>query len=117
MELDKIKEYLLTSSKKNLLVIYLLFLGTIVSIYLPIIGIILAYVNQQPYDLTYYSHYQLLCRTFWIYLIANGLMYVSIILIFIIPLLTIWLIIRLVIGLKYLFDDLPHPNPTTYWFR
>jgi uncharacterized membrane protein len=116
---DEIKEYL-QAGRKNLIVIYVLYLCGIIVPLLPIIGVISAYLNKNSYDRIYQSHYIFLIRTF---LFGLGGIVVSQIatIIFIGPLIyfavLIWFIARIVIGFKYLIDNKEHPNPLTFLIR
>jgi uncharacterized membrane protein len=116
---NEINQYL-QAGKKNLIVIYILYLGGVAAPLLPIIGAVLAYVNKDVNDRLLASHYTLLFRTFWMVL-AGTLLSVVTAIIFIGPiiygLVVIWAVFRLVIGLKYLTNDLEHPNPLSLWIK
>ena len=116
---DDIKEYL-QPGRKNLIVIYILYLCGIIVPLLPIIGAISAYLNKNSFDKTYQSHYIFLLRTFCF---GVGGIFLSMIttIIFIGPLIyfavLIWFIARIVIGFRYLIDNREHPNPLTFLIR
>lgn len=116
---DEIKEYIKTG-KKNLILIYVLYLCGIVAPIFPLVGVVMAYINRAAADQFLASHYIFVFRTFLLGCLG---VFVSIIttLIFIGPviyaLVLIWFILRTAIGLKYIADNREHPNPTTFWIK
>ncbi len=106
--------------KKNLIVLYVLFLCGIVAPLLPVIGAVFAYINKDIADKTFASHYTFMLRTFCIGVIGLIISAVTTV-ILIGPILyvclAIWFILRIAVGFKYLLNDLPHPNYMTYWIK
>jgi uncharacterized membrane protein len=102
--------------------IYILYLAFIVLPLLPmlpIIGLIIAYIFQNDAKTYLKSHYQYLIRSFWM-----GILYFSIAIltfpllvgIILVPLCFIWLLIRMVIGLKSLLHQEAIAKPKTWGF-
>jgi uncharacterized membrane protein len=97
--------------------IYILYLVTLVAGVTSLIGVIMAYVNRSDAPVWVQSHYQFQIRTFWI-----GLLYFSVssvALMFLIgfvllPLSTIWWIVRCVKGLQATSSGVPYPNATSW---
>lgn len=116
---DKIKKYF-APSKTNLTVIYLLYLFGLVAPVLPLIGFILAYINKDIKNKILASHYIFVIRTFCLGLVGiiiatittkiliGAMLYIMIV---------IWFVIRVVIGFKYLIDNIRYPNPLTFWIQ
>ncbi len=107
------------NSQSTAKVVYLLMLVNIIVQFLGIIGVIIAYVHKSGAPAWLQTHYQFQIRTFWIglLLIVGGIFLWSagvgaIILLFWL----VWLIVRCVKGMKYLDQNQPHPNPTTWLF-
>lgn len=84
-----------------------------------LIAIIIAYVYRSDSPEWLQSHFDFQIRTFWI-----GLLYVSVgvitafigVGVIILIGATIWLIVRCVKGIKALDQQLPHPDPKTWWW-
>ncbi len=93
----------LSSSRGNAKIVYFLFLASLVFGITAIIGIVMAYMNQQDVESWLKTHYQYQIRTFWIGIlfafIASILMFVGIGYIMYLVL-VIWMIVRCVKGLK-----------------
>ena len=118
--MDKeIKQYI-QAGKKNLTMLYILYLCGIVAPLLPVIGAIFAYLNKDIKDKMLASHYIFIFRTFYIGFIGIIISFITTI-IFIGPLLyicvVIWFILRIAFGFKYLLNDMPHPNYMTFWIK
>ncbi len=125
---DDLKQYLL-AGKKNLVLIYILYLCGFVAPIFPLIGAVMAYLHKDCSDYFCRSHYIFTLRTFVISLGAFilsfiiTLVFISLIpvLAFIAPvsyfLLTGWFILRVAVGFKYLVEDKAHPNPKTWLIR
>jgi uncharacterized membrane protein len=116
---EKVKQYL-EASKKNLTVIYILYLcGVVVPVFV-LIGAVMAYVNKDKGDRILAGHYIFILRTFVIGLIGYIISIITTV-ILIGPILYMglcgWFIARIVMGLKYLVEDYPHPNPLTFWIN
>lgn len=99
--------------------IYILYLVSFIAGITAIIGVIMAYVNQDDAEPWLQTHYQFLIHTFWkaliLSLISMALMMVVIGFITII-LVMLWIIIRCVKGLKYIDAREAHPDPTGWGF-
>ncbi|MCF6346420.1 MAG: DUF4870 domain-containing protein [Thiomicrorhabdus sp.] len=101
------------------MIIYALYLANFVIPFAAIIGVIMAYVNKGDENDFLQSHYQFQIRTFWIgllYFIIGSLLTLILIGWLILLFYAIWLIIRCVKGFKYLNDQQPIPNPTSWMF-
>jgi len=115
----EIKQYL-NPGKKNLIVVYVLFLCGIIAPPLPIIGAIFAYINKDITDKTLASHYIFLFRTFCIWCIGGIICTIAIIVIIssiLYILLSIWFMLRIIIGFKYLLNNQAISNYMTYWIK
>jgi uncharacterized membrane protein len=118
---DEIKQYL-QPGKKNLIIIYVFYLCGSVAPLLPIIGAIVSYYNRNnTKDDIFISHYSFIIRTFAIWVVStvismtiNATSFLQVVLSMCI---LIWLILRVTMGLRYLIEDVAHPNPVTYWIK
>lgn len=85
-----------------------------------IIGLIAAYVLREPGDSRLIaSHYRFLIRTFWIgllYGVVGGLLSLVVIGWFVLIFATIWYIVRLVRGYKFLYRREPIQDPGSWMF-
>jgi len=116
---DEIKQYL-DPGKKNLILIYVLYLcGILVPIF-PIMGAIFAFANQNNANDLWRSHYIFAFRTFCI-AVAGAFLATITTLIFIAPILGvlvfIWVTVRSIIALQFLLEETPHPNPSSFWIK
>ncbi len=99
--------------------IYILYLAGFVVGITPLIGLVLAYIYQDEAPAWLQTHYRFLIRTFWIGLLygmissALCLVLVGFALLFIVSL---WIIIRCIHGLKYISRGEAYPNPATWGF-
>lgn len=101
------------------MVIYVLYLLNLAIPFAALVGIIMAYVNRGDAEAFLPSHYRFQIRTFWIGLLFGfiGTLLTVIAIGWLILLLTlIWLIIRCVIGIKYLNKQQEVPNPGSWMF-
>ena len=101
------------------MIIYALYLASIVIPFTFFIAVIIAYVNKSDEANFLQSHYQFQIRTFWIGLLYSivGLLLTFILIGWLVLLFyVIWLIIRCVKGFKYLNNQQPIPNPTSWMF-
>jgi uncharacterized membrane protein len=116
---DDVKEYL-DPGKKNLILIYILYLCGLIIPVLPIVGAVFAFANQGQQNKFLQSHYIFVFRTFYIGLAAAFIAMIATF-IFIGPILYIlifvWLVVRSIIAIKYLLEENPHPNPLTFWIK
>jgi uncharacterized membrane protein len=102
---------------RGALIIYILYLVTLMSGVTSVIGLVMAYVYRGDGSSWIDSHYQLQIRTFWIGLLYAGIAFVAtavmigwLILLF----LAVWYVVRIVKGMRYLRSGRPYPNPTTW---
>ncbi|VAW47169.1 Probable transmembrane protein [hydrothermal vent metagenome] len=101
------------------MVIYALYLANFVIPFTALIGVIIAYVNKSNETNFLQSHYQFQIRTFWIgllYAIIGFILTMILIGWIILLFYAVWLIIRCVQGFKYLNNQQPIPNPTSWMF-
>jgi|JFJP01.1.fsa_nt_gi uncharacterized membrane protein len=116
---EQIKEYL-EPGKKNIILIYVLFLGSLVFPIVCFLGGAFAYANKSDANEVLRSHYLFAYTNFFICVIAF-ILSSMINLIFIFPLLyvmvLVWFVLRGIVALQFLFRNLPHPNPLTFWIK
>jgi len=101
------------------MIIYALYLANLVIPFTALIGVIMAYINKSDENNFLQSHYQFQVRTFWIgllYLIIGGILTLIAIGWLVLLFYVVWLIIRCVKGFKYLSNQQPIPNPTSWMF-
>ena len=116
---DEFAQYL-GACKKNLVIVYLLYLCGIIAPLLLIIGTVFTYINKDTKDTILSSHYLFLYRTFWIgatMLLISVITTIIFVGIIIYALLFIWFIIRVGFGFRCLMNNYPHPNPLTFMIR
>ncbi len=100
-------------------IIYALFLANLIVPLTALVGVIMAYINKGDAPEFLQSHYQFQIRTFWIGLLYGviGLLTLAVFIGWIIILFTVvWLIVRCVKGFKYLNQNQPMPDPTSWMF-
>ncbi|PVB63124.1 DUF4870 domain-containing protein [Labrenzia sp. 011] len=104
---------------KNVSLVYILYLVSILIGFTSLIGIIFAYLNRGKAGGWVDSHYTFQIRTFWIgilfALIGIVLTFVFIGIFLLIAVL-IWMIIRCIKGLQLAARGEPVPNPQTWMF-
>jgi uncharacterized membrane protein len=115
---DDVEEYL-DPGKKNLILIYILYLCGIIIPVLPIVGAVFAFANQGHKKEFWQSHYILAFRTFYIALAAA---FVAMITTFVLGtilyiVIFVWFVVRSIIAMRYLLEESPHPNPLTFWIK
>ena len=101
------------------IIIYTLYLANFVIPFTSLIGVILAYINKNDDTSFLQSHYQFQIRTFWIgllYFFVGALLTLILVGWLILLFYAVWLIIRCVKGLRYLINQQPIPNPTSWMF-
>ncbi|MCF6298838.1 MAG: hypothetical protein L3J01_03060 [Thiomicrorhabdus sp.] len=101
------------------MIIYALYLASFIIPFTALVGVIMAYINKSDENTFLQSHYQFQIRTFWIgllYLIIGSLLTLILIGWLVLLFYAIWLIIRCVKGFKYLNNQQPIPNPTSWMF-
>lgn len=116
---DDIKEYL-EPGKKNLILIYILYLCGIIIPILPIIGVVFAFANQTHNNELWKTHYIFAFRTF-VLGIAGAFVAMITTFVFIglilYMLIFVWFVVRSIIAMQYLLEEIPHPNPLTFWIK
>jgi len=116
---DTIKEYL-EPGKKNLILIYVLFLLVLFSSVFPVLGAVFAFANLTHKNPILKSHYLFAFRTFCFGVIGA---FIALIMMFILIgpvvylLVSIWCILRSILAIQYLLEGAPHPNPLTFWIK
>ncbi len=109
----KIKQYL-DPGKKNLILIYILYLCGIIVPILPIVGAVFAFANKTNNNKIYQSHYIFAFRSFCFGVIGAFFAMVTTFL-FIGPILYmlifVWFVVRSIVALQYLLEEKSHPNP------
>lgn len=105
--------------KTTALIVYVLYLASLLVGITGLVGIIMAYVVKAEAPDWLKSHYSFLIRTFWIGLLAAfiGWVLVFVLIGWLVLLgLLVWWIVRCVQGLSYLSKNAPIPNPQTWMF-
>lgn len=106
-------------SENTAKIVYVLYLVAIFFGITGIVGVVMAYVNKESAPQWLQTHYRFQIRTFWIggvYLFLGATLSLVLIGWLILLFWVIWLIIRVVKGLKMLGDKKAHNNPTTWMF-
>lgn len=116
---EEIKEYL-QPGKKNLILIYILYLTGLLVPPFPFVGAAFAYANKSHSNKVWRSHYLFALRTFylglagWVVVYLTSFMYIG-------PIFRVlilgWLVVRSILALQFLFQESPHPNPQTLWIK
>lgn len=116
---EEIKQYL-DPGKKNLILIYILYLCGIIVPILPIVGAVFAFANKTNSSKLYRSHYIFAFRSFCFGILGAFVAMITT-LIFIGPILNmlifVWFVVRSIVALQYLLEEQPHPNPLTFWIK
>ena len=116
---DEIKKYI-EPGKKNLILVYILYLGGIIIPILPLVGVVFAFANMNHNDERWRSHYIFAFRTSGFGLLGIFVAMITT-LIFIGPILYmmifVWFVVRSIIALQFLLEDSSHPNPLTLWIK
>jgi uncharacterized membrane protein len=114
---DEVKEYL-QPGKKNLILIYALYLiGLLVPVF-PLVGAAFAYANKEYPNSNLQSHYIFALRTFYLGVIGLFISIITTIILigpFLYMVVFVWFVVRSIIALQLVFQDRPHPRPLTYW--
>lgn len=116
---EELKKYL-EPGKKNIILIYILYLSGFIFPILPLLGGAFAYANKSHSNKIWQSHYLFALRTFCICIIAFILSLITsstFIGMIIYILAIIWFVMRSVVALQFLLQNLPHPNPLTFWIK
>ncbi|MCG8492209.1 MAG: hypothetical protein MI743_11385 [Sneathiellales bacterium] len=101
------------NAAKNVKLIYILYLVSLLIGLTSIIGVIMAYVNKGDAPEWAQSHYRFQIRTFWIGLVMAliGMITTAFFIgIFILLFWLVWFIIRNVKGMKSAGEEQPYPN-------
>ncbi|MFO7787221.1 MAG: hypothetical protein R6W87_05515 [Halospina sp.] len=101
------------------MIVYALYLASLIAGITGIIGVVIAYVNGTVDDERLRTHYRFQIRTFWI-----GLLYMVVATItmpvgigwLILIWAVVWFLIRCVKGMVALNEGRAHPDPTTWLF-
>ncbi len=116
---EDIKEYL-DPGKKNLILVYILYLCGMIAPLLSIVGAVFAFANQNHKNKIWQSHYIFAFRTFGYGLLGFFVGFITtfifiglIINVFVF----VWFVATSILAVQYLLDNAPHPNPTTFWMR
>jgi uncharacterized membrane protein len=107
------------NAKTWVLGVYISYLLGLLLWFTPVVGVVIAYVFQDKAGDVLQSHYQFQIRTFWISFLFGLIVLISMFLLIgflLAPVLLIWFIVRCVVGLKYLYEDKPIPNPKSWLF-
>jgi uncharacterized membrane protein len=99
--------------------IYAIYLFSIIVPFLPIVGIIFAYIFENDARGHLVSHYRFLIRSFWIAILYFTISFASMIFLigFILtPICYVWWIIRMARGIKSLVHDEAIQYPATWLF-
>lgn len=116
---EQIKEYI-QPGKKNVILIYVLYLAGFLFPVLPLIGAAFSYANKSHQNKMLYTHYIFAFRSFCFCALGLFASFVATF-IFIGPLIyvvvLVWFIVRSIIALQFLFQDKPHPAPLTLWIK
>jgi len=114
---EQIPEPVTMSLKQSTQLIYILYLVNMVIPFLGIVGVIIAYSRRQGAAPGPRSHFTYQIYTFWLSLLYT-LIVLLLCLVFIgfllIPVLAIWFIARVVVGLIRASEDRPIDNPTSW---
>ena len=108
----------LEPGQTNALVIYILYLTSLVIGVTGIVGILLAYLNRGKAGGFVESHYTFLIRTFWIgllYALISVVLMMLVIGFLLIFAVAVWFIVRCILGLQALQRGEPVKNPQS-WF-
>ena len=98
-------------------IVYTLYLVSLVFGITGVVGVIIAYINKDDAPHWVQTHYRFQIRTFWIGLLICiiGVILTLVLIGWLILLgFLIWLIIRVVKGIKYYSERRPIPNPETW---
>lgn len=118
---NEVKHYL-EPGKKNLILIYVLYLcGIVVPIFpIIIIGAVFAFANKADNNKLYRSHYIFAFRSFCFGVAGSFVASITTFL-FIGPILSmlifVWFVVRSIVALQYLLEEEAHPNPLTFWIK
>ncbi len=110
---------LFTPERKMAAGVYILYLVSLLIGITSIVGVVVAYIYQGDASETIKTHFRFQIRTFWIGLLLGivGLLLSVVLIGFLVLLfLLVWFVVRCVLGLKYLNEGKPVPNPASWMF-
>lgn len=113
---DDVKGWL-DAGRRNVQLVYILYLLSFVIGFSALIGLVFAYMNRGVRGELLDSHYTYLIRTFWIGVLyglisfALSIVLIGFLLMFVVA---IWVIVRCVKGLQAIARNEPVPNPETW---
>ena len=119
IELREAEKGLFTPERKVAALIYIFYLASLIIGVTAIFGVVGAYVYRNEGNATVKSHYHFQIRTFWIGLLYFfiGLLLTAVAIgLLVILFLLVWVVVRCIIGLKYLNEGKPVPNPDSWLF-
>ena len=109
----------LEPGKNNLILIYVLYLLSLIFGVTAIVGLVFAYMSRGKAGGWVDSHYTWAIRTFWIgllYSLICAVLAIVIIGYLLMVLVAIWAIVRAVMGLQKASSEEPMPNPQSWLF-
>jgi uncharacterized membrane protein len=116
---EEVRQYLQTG-KKNLILIYALFLGGILIPLLPFIGAVFAYANLSCSNIIWQTHYVFAFRTFCFSLVGifiATIFPVAFVCHLLYALTFVWAVVRSIVALRLLLESNSYPNPLTFWIK
>jgi uncharacterized membrane protein len=106
-----------TDERQMAIIIYILYLVSFANGFTVIIGLVLAYVNRDTAPDWLKSHYTFQIRTFWIgllYACVAGLACFILIGLILLPVVAIWFIVRIALGMSRLMRNEAYPTPASW---
>jgi uncharacterized membrane protein len=107
------------NAKKTALIVYALYLGSLIVGITLLAGAVVAYIYRNDAKDWLATHYRFQIRTFWMFVlfsIIGGLSAVVVVGWFILVFAAVWLIVRCVIGIKRLGERQPIADPASWLF-
>ncbi len=107
----------LEAGSTNVMVIYILYLASLVIGVSGLVGIVLAYVNRSKAGGYIETHYTWLIRTFWIgvlYALISAVLMMLVVGFVLMFAVAVWFIVRCIIGLQALGRNEPIKNPESW---
>ncbi len=99
--------------------IYILYLVSLIVGITSLIGVVMAYIYRDGAPEWVQSHYRFQIRTFWIGLLFSLIGLVTLVFLvgwLILLFVVVWWILRCVKGIKYISENKPCPDPTSWMF-
>jgi len=116
---DQFKEYI-QPGKKNIILVYILFLSGFLFQALPLMGAAFAYAYQNSSSKVWNSHYLFAFRSFCFCVLGFVIAFITTFVFigpFIHVLVLVWFIVRGIIALQFVFQNKHHPDPFTLWIK